>query len=280
MASLAKRQDRGHKHVHFDLVNTNGKSATSATPMIAKPPPTLIPGKKVFLEEYANSNSPEWTRFENPIVFMEDEVLPEEMEEAELEQRSTTEAPAEEVCVEIPDNRKPEPSMKAPRWHPLSQVTSDAARRHPLSQVINVEDMPSPIQSRLKDAMDRGGGAHLSQADNAEGMASPIQTQSGDAAGQGYRGSFAPITIISDSEDEDGDREKFLDVAVTKFDIVKETITVSDDDEDDEAEVGHIDVMEELLHGANEEVLDFSIDEDDEEEGPDDTFEFKFSSNR
>lgn len=216
----------GAKHVHFGLINVDKESAT---PVITKPPPTSIPGKNVFLEEYAKSNSPEWTRFENPVVFMEDEVLPEELEEAELEQRAMTEAPAGVVSEELSAHRNSEPALEVPR-------------RHPLSQVINVDDMESPVQSRLQDTAEQGDG-----------------------------GPGAPITFLSDSDDEDG--EKF-DGAVANVGTGAATITISDD-EDDEEDMGDNDEEEELLHHAAEGELGYSSGEDDDEEGPDDTFEFK-----
>lgn len=256
--SPTKKRDMGDKQVHFNLVNVNEESPT---PVITKPPPTSIPGKKVFLEEYANSNSPEWTRFENPIVFMEDEVLPEELEEnvgtsspeirfedpvfwvedeelqeAHFEQRST-EAPVEDVSEEVLAHRKPESALNAPRRHPLSQVT-------------NMADLTSPVQSQLRGGAEQAYGSHA-----------------------------APITFLSDSEDGNEDGEEGLDNAVANGGTGAAAITISDD-ENDEEELDH-DGEEQLLHHTNEvELPGFSSDEDDDGEGPDDTFEFKFKSSR
>lgn len=102
-----------------------------ATPVIKKPPPTALPGRNVFLEGY--SNSPEWTRFENPVIHMEEEILPEELDE------------------DIPDPLQDDELLAASRGQgrgPNSKHTQP--RQHPLSQVTNAEDMTSspPNHSR------------------------------------------------------------------------------------------------------------------------------------
>lgn len=88
-----------------------------ATPVIKKPPPTALLGKNVFLEGY--TNSPEWTRFENPVIHMEEEILPEELEEDDPDPLQD-----DELLTSRGQGRGPNFKHTQPRQHPLSQVTN------------------------------------------------------------------------------------------------------------------------------------------------------------
>lgn len=111
------------------------------TPVIKKPPPTVFPGKNAFLENYSMSDSPEWTRFENPVILMENEILPEELEDKDTTKQLQDEKnlrPADEEYTETRcQNRKPGSEHDQPRRHPLSQVT-------------NMEDTITPLQNRVR----------------------------------------------------------------------------------------------------------------------------------
>lgn len=100
-----------------------------ATPVIKKPPPTALPGRNVFLEGY--TNSPEWTHFENPVIYMEEEVLPEELDEDVSDPLQD-----DEILASGSQGRGPNSEHTQPRQHPLSQVT-------------NAEDMTSPPPNDL-----------------------------------------------------------------------------------------------------------------------------------
>lgn len=122
--------------------------------MIKKPPPTVLPGKNVFLETY--SNSPEWTRFENPVVYMEEEVLPEELDGG----RTPEQPQDEELSAAWCEGRQPE-------------AKDNQSRRHPLSQVANAEDMVSPLSNDMQPPIfgQHGHGrpgAPISTSDNDE----------------------------------------------------------------------------------------------------------------
>lgn len=88
-----------------------------ATPVLKKPPPMLLPGKNVFLEAY--TDSPEWTRFENPVIHMEEEILPEELDEDIPDPLQDGELLALRGQGQSPGFRH-----QHPRQHPLSQVTN------------------------------------------------------------------------------------------------------------------------------------------------------------
>lgn len=116
----------------------------STTPMIHKSLPTVFPGKNVFLESYSKSDSPEWTRVENPVINMEDEVLPEELEDGDpagqLQNEEDLPKPGGDEFLQAPPQvgeREREPKQDQPRRHPLSQVT-------------NAEDMASALDIRLR----------------------------------------------------------------------------------------------------------------------------------
>lgn len=132
----------GEKRVRFEdqLVDVEIEPATPAT---KKPPPTIFPGKNVFLENY--SNSPEWTRFENPVVYMEEEILPEEVEGDILPEQLHN----EELSAMRSKGREP-------------GVKHNEPRRHPLSQVTNARDTISPMPNYLqpKGIVLQGDGRH------------------------------------------------------------------------------------------------------------------------
>lgn len=104
----------------------------SSAPLIRQPPPTAMPSQHVFMENL-NSNSPEWRRFENPIVFMEEKVLPEELEEAGLELARTG---AEQA------RKRPNDVYQYVSYQKPGTVQSES-RRHPLSQVTNADEVPT-----------------------------------------------------------------------------------------------------------------------------------------
>lgn len=102
------------------------------TPVIKARPLALVAQKKVFLEGY--TDSPEFTHIDNPVVYMEEEVLPEEREN----------------------------ERDRPRRHPLSQVMNagDVARS------LRTGPVRSPVDQRgravaepimISDDEDEGG---------------------------------------------------------------------------------------------------------------------------
>lgn len=119
----------GEKRVRFEDQQVH-VSIELATPPIKLPPPTLLQGKNVFLESY--SNSPEWTRFENPVVYMEEEILPEELEGDNPHQQLQD----EELSMARHEGREPE-------------FEHNQSRRHPLSQVTNAVDIVSLLPNRM-----------------------------------------------------------------------------------------------------------------------------------
>lgn len=140
-----------------------------ATPVIKKPPPTALPGENVFLEGY--TNSPEWTRFENPVIHMEEEILPEELDE------------------DVPDPLQDDELLAGWRGQgrgPNSMYTQP--RQHPLSQVTNAEDMTSSppnhseaLESRQQgDDGRRGAPVFISDDDDENASLSADEDPDGD----------------------------------------------------------------------------------------------------
>lgn len=179
----------GDKRVRFEdrLVDINDEPPT---PGIKKPPPTVFPGKNVFLESY--SNSPEWTRFENPVINMEEEILPEELEDENLPEQLQYEESPVTRC----EGR--EPGFKR-----------DQQRRHPLSQVTNAGDMVSPLQDRLDlEARQQGDGrlgAPVFISDDNEEQEDFCSHASADS------GPNAPISINNDELEEEEPEDDTFD---------------------------------------------------------------------
>lgn len=155
-----------------------------ATPVIKKPPPTALPGKNVFLEGY--TNSPEWTRFENPVIHMEEEILPEELEEDVPDPLQD-----DELLTSRGQGRGPNFKHTQPRQHPLSQVT-------------NAEDMTSspPHHSQALGSRQQGDdgrpGAPVFISDEDENASLPGDEDPDDDNDN------LPMAIDNDNTVEDG----------------------------------------------------------------------------
>lgn len=91
-----KRRATDKKHVHFEDIATR-LDKNDVQPLT----PSAATNKNVFFESY--TDSPEFTYIDNPVVYMEEELLPEEQEPSPTQQMP--------------------PRASSPRRHPLSQVS-------------------------------------------------------------------------------------------------------------------------------------------------------------
>lgn len=148
------------EHVHFNRTTTQlGKEhAPPTTPSSAK-------NKSVFFETY--TDSPEFTHIDNPVVHMEEELLPEEQGLS----------PAQPI--------------------PLPRVNS--RRPHPLSQVSYPRSSPSPEDARRGMPV---GGSILESSANTVEEAMPTMTRP-----VAVEETYDPLIVIEDEEDEEDDEE-------------------------------------------------------------------------
>lgn len=150
----------------------------------------------MFLESY--SNSPEWTRFENPVTYMEDETLPEELEHGKPPEQLQN----EELFATRCKGRQPE--------------SEHTQHRHPLSQVTNAGDVASPLPNPLQpqgtvQQGDGRPGVPISIIDDSEENEQPLSHASADDDRDD-----APINIEDDRVEEEEPEDDTFEFLFTK----------------------------------------------------------------
>lgn len=184
----------GEKRVRFEeqLVDVD---IEPATPVIRKPPPTVLPEKNVFLESY--TDSPEWTRFENPVIHMEEELLPEELDE------------------DVPDALQDDELLALRGQGRGPDIKHTQPRQHPLSQVTNAEDVLSSPPNHLQ-ALGFG-----QQEDGRPGAPVLISDDGGEDED------------TSGDESADGDQDN-CSMATDNHDLVEEDVFDNEGDSEEE----------------------------------------------
>lgn len=158
-----KRRATNTKHVHFEraVAKFDKKHTLSNTPLPAK-------SKNIFFESY--TDSPEFTHVDNPVVYMEEVLLPEE----------------QGLMPEEPERSPPPPTPIA---------LSRAREQHPLSQVSLPDGSSSYEYTRRGRPVERpvlGSSVHrLQRTTSMEYQHSVIQRTNHD------------VILIGDDDDDD-----------------------------------------------------------------------------